>query len=206
MWCLQGETSKKPLKNRLVFSFKSEFQQQHLFFPCVFFWAALFVETMFQLDCLFIIAWIWVQPCPIMQSKNNLFHVICLMNLHFPPLVVQGYTQNMYTPNSPELWRNLCPCSLFCIIFKIKKQWFHELCHDATLKRNMVCLFLDDSKSWQLETNRPEFHHGWPSKFQPPKKESLLYTPENAHWWTPKNAGFESMIFLFWAANQRGVS
>lgn len=97
-----------------------------------FFLAALFVETMFQLDCLFIIAWIWVQPCPIMQSKNNLFHVICLMNLHFPPLVVQGYTQNMYTPNSPELWRNLCPFSLSCIIFKIKKAmvpWIVPWCH-----------------------------------------------------------------------------
>ena len=164
-----GKPPKNPLKTDLCFRLNQSFSSSTCFFHEFFsklkdFWeyswgAALFVETMFQLDGLFIIAWIWVQPCPMMQSKNNLFHVICLMNLHFPLLVVQGYTQNMYTPNSPELWNNLCPFSLFCIIFKIKKQWFLNCA--MTLKRNMVSLFLDDSKSWPLKT-----HIGEPKKWR----------------------------------------
>lgn len=73
----------------------------------------------------------------------------------------------------------------------------------------MVCLFLDDSKSWQLGKKRRNFtmddHPNFnPQKNVPQQKESLLYTPENAHCWTPKNAGFESMIIPFLSGQPAG--
>ena len=64
-----------------------------------------------------------------------------------------------------------------------------------------VC-FLDDSKSWQLEKNRPEFHHGWPSKFQPPKKESLLYRKRTLL--NPKKCRFRVDDFPFLSGQPAG--
>ena len=95
-----------------------------------------------------------------------------------------------------------------------------ELCHDATLKRNMVCLFLDDSKSWQQEKKQAGISPWMTIQIStPPKKCPPTKTIATLHPWkrtllNPKNAGLESMIFrfkfnfrsIFWAANQRGIS